>query len=77
MLDQGASNQVLPRATAIVSAASCRTRIRRKSSSSCKDFLTDDPPWGVKVTVKPSRAAGEVVDDRSDRARRSRRPWRR
>jgi len=50
---KSASNQVLPRAAAIVS---CRIVPDQKPAEvlrQLKDFLTKDPPWGAKVTATP------------------------
>lgn len=49
---KGASNQVLPKAQALVS---CRIVPDQKPSevfAQLRDYLTKDPPWGVEVTVK-------------------------
>lgn len=50
---KSASNQVLPKVAAIVS---CRIVPDQKADQVLEQltaFLTKDPPWGVKVTVKP------------------------
>jgi acetylornithine deacetylase/succinyl-diaminopimelate desuccinylase-like protein len=49
---KGASNQVLPKATAIVSCRIVPDMDPDEVLQQLKDFLTKDPPWGVKVTVK-------------------------
>jgi acetylornithine deacetylase/succinyl-diaminopimelate desuccinylase-like protein len=48
-----ASNQVLPRASAIVSCRIVPDQEPEQVYESLKAALTKDPPWGVKVTVKP------------------------
>jgi acetylornithine deacetylase/succinyl-diaminopimelate desuccinylase-like protein len=50
---KSASNQVLPRAQAIVSARIVPDQDPKAVFKQLHDFLTADPPWGVKVTVKP------------------------
>ena len=50
---KGASNQVLPTAAAIVSCRIVPDQEPDEVFEQLKDFLTQDPPWGVKVTVKP------------------------
>lgn len=50
---KGASNQVLPRAQAIVSCRIVPDQEPEEVFAQLKKFLTADPPWGVKVTVKP------------------------
>jgi acetylornithine deacetylase/succinyl-diaminopimelate desuccinylase-like protein len=50
---KGASNQVLPRASAIVSSRIVPDQNPDEVLKQLTDFLTQDPPWGVKVTVKP------------------------
>src|SRR5262249_44025344 len=56
-IDQ-ASNQVLPRAEAIVSCRIVPDQDPDQVFKALKAFLEKDPPWGVKVTVKP---AGNAV----------------
>ncbi len=51
---KGASNQVLPRASAIVSCRIVPDQDPKQVFEQLKAFLTKDPPWGVKVTVKPN-----------------------
>jgi acetylornithine deacetylase/succinyl-diaminopimelate desuccinylase-like protein len=50
---KGASNQVLPKASAIVSCRIVPDQDPKQVFEHLKAVLTDDPPWGVKVTVKP------------------------
>ena len=50
---KGASNQVLPRASAIVSCRIVPDQDPEEVFAQIKAFLTKDPPWGVKVSVKP------------------------
>jgi acetylornithine deacetylase/succinyl-diaminopimelate desuccinylase-like protein len=50
---KGASNQVLPKASAIVSCRIVPDQDPRQVFEQLKAVLTEDPPWGVKVTVKP------------------------
>jgi acetylornithine deacetylase/succinyl-diaminopimelate desuccinylase-like protein len=50
---KSASNQVLPRASAIVSCRIVPDQDPKQVFQQLHDFLTTDPPWGVKVTVKP------------------------
>ena len=50
---KNASNQVLPRATAIVSCRIVPDQDPDEVLAQLTAFLTDDPPWNVKVTVKP------------------------
>lgn len=49
---KGASNQVLPRASAIVSCRIVPDQDPQEVYDQLKTVLTADPPWGVKVTVK-------------------------
>jgi acetylornithine deacetylase/succinyl-diaminopimelate desuccinylase-like protein len=49
---KGASNQVLPKATAIVSCRIVPDQDPDEVFEQIKSFLTKDPPWGVKVNVK-------------------------
>jgi acetylornithine deacetylase/succinyl-diaminopimelate desuccinylase-like protein len=48
---RGASNQVLPRATALVSCRIVPDQDPDEVVAQVCDFLTADPPWGVKLTV--------------------------
>jgi cysteinylglycine-S-conjugate dipeptidase len=50
---KGASNQVLPRAAAIVSCRIVPDMDPKQVQDQLIAFLTNDPPWGVKVSVKP------------------------
>jgi acetylornithine deacetylase/succinyl-diaminopimelate desuccinylase-like protein len=49
---KGASNQVLPRAAAIVSCRIVPDQEPEEVFNQLRNFLTKDPPWGVKVSVK-------------------------
>ena len=49
---KGASNQVLPKASAIVSCRIVPDQEPEEVLKQLQEFLTKDPPWGVKVTVK-------------------------
>jgi acetylornithine deacetylase/succinyl-diaminopimelate desuccinylase-like protein len=48
---KGASNQVLPKASAIVSCRIVPDQDPEQVLRQITAFLSDDPPWGVKVTV--------------------------
>ena len=50
---RGASNQVLPRASAIVSCRIVPDQDPHEVIQQLTDFLTENPPWGAKVTVRP------------------------
>src|SRR5439155_22264935 len=50
---KGASNQVLPKASAFVSCRIVPDQDPDEVYEQLEKFLTKDPPWGVKVTVKP------------------------
>jgi cysteinylglycine-S-conjugate dipeptidase len=50
---KGASNQVLPKASAIVSCRIVPDQKPNEVLRQLKGFLTADPPWGAKVTVTP------------------------
>jgi acetylornithine deacetylase/succinyl-diaminopimelate desuccinylase-like protein len=50
---KGASNQVLPRATAIVSCRIVPDQDPDAVFRAMRDYLSAEPPWGVKVTVEP------------------------
>jgi acetylornithine deacetylase/succinyl-diaminopimelate desuccinylase-like protein len=54
---KSASNQVLPRASAIVSGRIVPDQNPEEVFRQLHDFLTADPPWGVKVTVKQAGPA--------------------
>jgi acetylornithine deacetylase/succinyl-diaminopimelate desuccinylase-like protein len=60
---KGASNQVLPRASAIVSCRIVPHQDPAEVFEQLKAFLTKDPPWGVKVTVKPHGTCGWWMTD--------------
>lgn len=49
---KGASNQVLPRASAILSCRIVPDQDPKEVFEQLKAVLTADPPWGVRVTVK-------------------------
>jgi acetylornithine deacetylase/succinyl-diaminopimelate desuccinylase-like protein len=49
---KSASNQVLPKASAIVSCRIVPDQEPEEVLEQLQAFLTKDPPWGVKVTVK-------------------------
>jgi acetylornithine deacetylase/succinyl-diaminopimelate desuccinylase-like protein len=53
---KGASNQVLPKASAVVSCRIVPDQDPQQVLEKLTAFLTNDPPWGVKVTVKPMGA---------------------
>jgi acetylornithine deacetylase/succinyl-diaminopimelate desuccinylase-like protein len=53
---KGASNQVLPRATAIVSCRIVPDQDPLEVQKQIAEFLTKDPPWGVQVSVQPAGA---------------------
>lgn len=50
---KGASNQVLPKASAVVSCRIVPDQDPVEVQHQLKEFLEKDPPWGVKVTAKP------------------------
>jgi acetylornithine deacetylase/succinyl-diaminopimelate desuccinylase-like protein len=50
---KGASNQVLPKVAAVVSCRIVPDQDPDRVFEQLRDFLSKDPPWGVKVTVKP------------------------
>jgi acetylornithine deacetylase/succinyl-diaminopimelate desuccinylase-like protein len=56
---KGASNQVLPKATALVSCRIVPDQDPKDVFEQLQACLTKDPPWGVQVSVKP---AGGPVD---------------
>jgi acetylornithine deacetylase/succinyl-diaminopimelate desuccinylase-like protein len=56
---KGASNQVLPKASAIVSCRIVADQKPEKVLADLTAFLTKDPPWGCEVRVTP---AGPPVD---------------
>ena len=53
---KGASNQVLPKASAIVSCRIVPDQDPDEVQRQLTELLTKDPPWGVQVTVKPQGA---------------------
>ncbi len=53
---QGASNQVLPQASAIVSCRIVPDQDPDEVYRQIEAVLTKDPPWGVQVSVKPQGA---------------------
>ena len=60
---KGASNQVLPNARAIVSCRIVPDQDPDEVFQQIKDVLTKNPPWGVKVTVKPTGACKWWITD--------------
>lgn len=50
---KGASNQVLPKAQAIVSCRIVPDQDPEEVFAALQKFLTADPPWGAQVSVKP------------------------
>ena len=50
---KGASNQVLPRAQALVSCRIVPDQDPQQVFEQMRDYLTAEPPWGVKVKVEP------------------------
>src|SRR5262245_11131210 len=50
---KGASNQVLPRAQAMVSCRIVPDQDPQQVFEQMRDYLTVNPPWGVKVKVEP------------------------
>lgn len=50
---QAVSNQVLPKARAVVSCRIVPDMDPKQTEKQLTEVLTKDPPWGVKVTVKP------------------------
>src|SRR5262245_60817935 len=50
---KGASNQVLPRAQALVSCRIVPDQDPQQVFEQMRDYLTVNPPWGVKVKVEP------------------------
>ncbi len=53
---KGASNQVLPKASAIVSCRIVPDQDPAEVYQQLKAVLTQDPPWGVQVNVQPAGA---------------------
>jgi len=60
---KGASNQVLPTAAAIVSCRIVPDQDPDEVFEQVKKVLTKDPPWGVKVSVKPHGSVGWWMTD--------------
>ncbi|MFO0964460.1 MAG: M20/M25/M40 family metallo-hydrolase [Gemmataceae bacterium] len=60
---KNASNQVLPKASAIVSCRIVPDMDVEQVYEQLKDILTKDPPWGVKVTVKPAGSVSWWMTD--------------
>lgn len=60
---KGASNQVLPSASAIVSCRIVPDQDPDEVFQQVKAVLVKDPPWGVKVTVKPHGAVNWWMTD--------------
>jgi cysteinylglycine-S-conjugate dipeptidase len=54
-----ASNQVRPNAAAMISTRLVPDQDPKETFELFKALLTKDPPWGVKVTVKPSGTAAK------------------
>lgn len=54
---RSASNQVIPRAEALISCRLVPDQKPEEVLEQVRAFLTQDPPWGVKVTVEPHGAA--------------------
>jgi acetylornithine deacetylase/succinyl-diaminopimelate desuccinylase-like protein len=50
---KGASNQVLPKASALLSCRIVPDQDPEEVLARLTEFLTKDPPWGVEVTVTP------------------------
>jgi len=57
------SNQVLPRARAIISCRIVPDMDAAQAYEQLKAHLTADPPWGVQVTVKPAGAVDWWMTD--------------
>jgi acetylornithine deacetylase/succinyl-diaminopimelate desuccinylase-like protein len=60
---KGASNQVLPKAAAIVSCRIVPDMDPTEVYAQLRDFLTKDPPWGVKVNVRPQGSVAWWMTD--------------
>lgn len=54
---KGASNQVLPKATALVSCRIVPDQDPAEVLEQLRAFLTADPPWGVQVNVTPMKGS--------------------
>jgi len=57
------SNQVLPSASAIVSCRIVPDQDQAEVFEQLKTFLTDDPPWNVKVSVKDAGSVNWWMTD--------------
>jgi acetylornithine deacetylase/succinyl-diaminopimelate desuccinylase-like protein len=57
------SNQVLPRATAIISCRIVPDQDQQEVFEQIKAVLVKDPPWGVKVNVTPHARTGWWMTD--------------
>jgi acetylornithine deacetylase/succinyl-diaminopimelate desuccinylase-like protein len=62
---KSASNQVLPKASAIVSCRIVPDQDPEEVYEQLEAFLTKDPPWGVKVTIKPQGTVAWWMTDPS------------
>ncbi|VTS05927.1 M20/M25/M40 family metallo-hydrolase [Tuwongella immobilis] len=51
---RGASNQVLPKASALISCRMVPDQDPEAVIAQLSKYLTENPPWGAKVTVKPA-----------------------
>jgi acetylornithine deacetylase/succinyl-diaminopimelate desuccinylase-like protein len=60
---KGASNQVLPKAAAIVSCRIVPDQDPAEVFEQIKAVLTKDPPWGVKVNVSPAGSVNWWMTD--------------
>jgi acetylornithine deacetylase/succinyl-diaminopimelate desuccinylase-like protein len=60
---KGASNQVLPKASAIVSCRIVPDQEPEEVYKQITDVLLEDPPWGVKVTVRPQGSVNWWMTD--------------
>lgn len=54
---RSASNQVLPRASALISCRIVPDQEPEQVIEQLRSYLTQDPPWGVKVKVEPHGAS--------------------
>jgi acetylornithine deacetylase/succinyl-diaminopimelate desuccinylase-like protein len=62
---RSASNQVLPRASAIVSCRIVPDQDPTEVQKQLTRFLTDDPPWGARVTVRDQGSTSWWMTDPS------------
>lgn len=60
---EGASNQVLPKASAIVSCRIVPDQDPDEVLTQIQGVLTKDPPWGVQVTIKPHKGVNWWMTD--------------